>query len=151
MSDAARPDTRQTSEESFSEVAKLTPKNFDDKIKEAICNRMLYDIDGPLERAVVDGRKMKLLFGRILVPLAAAVPLAMLGILAWNLLYGCGGFRKMHEWAQVVYISGSFLSFVVIYAVLIKGMFSHGNEEDSGALSAKNAAELLRALRSGDN
>ena len=148
MSDAARPDTRQTSEGSSAEVAELTPKNFDEKIKEAICNQLEDDPNG---REVLALNKMKRWFGGILVPLAAAVPLAMLGILAWSLLYGCGGFHNMDKWAQVVYVSGSFLSFVVIYAVLIKGMFSHGKEENSGEFSAKDAAELLRELRSGDN
>ena len=151
MSDAARPDTRQTSEESSAEVAELTPKNFDDKIKAAICEQLEAETNGSIAREVLATHKMKRWFGWILVPLAAATPLTMLGILVWNLLCGCGDFHNMDKWAQVVYVSGSFLSFVVIYAVLIKGMFSHGKEENSGEFSAKDAAELLRELRSGDN
>ena len=132
-------------------------KNYDNEFKRLVCNWLQDELDLKTDKSahtisdeILKSRKQKRQIGWGVAVVAAIVPLAMLSIMVWLMIYkwdGMGG--GMREWTRTAFVSGSFLSFIVIYAVLIKGMFSRTKEEED-ASPIKEASDLLREFR-GDN
>ena len=130
-------------------------KNYDNEFKRLVCNWLQEELEVKTDKSghtisdeILESRKQKRRIGWGVAVVAAIVPLVMLSIMVWLMVCRWDGMGGMREWTRTAFISGSFLSFIVIYAALIKGMFSRTKEEEEeGALPIKEASDLLREFR----
>ena len=86
--------------------------------------------------------RQKRVFSPVVAVFAIFTPLILLGLLAWQLYIPNSTFRYMDSLPQAILISGCFLSFVVIYTILIKGMFSHAKEDEASPI--KEVTDIFR-------
>ena len=91
--------------------------------------------------------ELKRNYGKVVAIIAGIVPLVLMGLLAWQISTPNSAFMLMKELPQTILISGCFLSFIVIYTILIKGMFSHAKEDEASPI--KEAVDILRTYRPG--
>ncbi len=98
----------------------------------------------------LSSQKQKRIFGKWVACIAMIVPLIILVVLSYQLLAGDSVFHTMKDIPQSIVISASFLSFIVIYTVLIKGMFEQKKEEENQS-PVKEAVDILREYRSHDS
>ena len=84
----------------------------------------------------------KRVFSPVVAVFAIFTPLILLGLLAWQLYIPNSTFRYMDSLPQAILISGCFLSFVVIYTILIKGMFSRAKEDEASPI--KEVTDIFR-------
>ena len=91
--------------------------------------------------------KIKRNYGKVVAFIAGFVPLFLMGLLAWQIYTPNSAFMLMEKLPQAILISGCFLSFIVIYTILIKGMFSHAKEDEASPI--KEAVDILREYRPG--
>ena len=118
-------------------------KDYDDEIRRILCEQIEFDSE-----EIDKGRKQRRWLGWVFAVVAGCVPLAILGFLAYQMTGEFTAFSKMNDAAKAVFISASFLSFIVIYAVLIRGMF-HRSGGDENALM-KYVSQFFRGFRSGE-
>ena len=151
------------------EISPKTEKDYNAEIKRIVASYLETELNQKSERLshkitqarlddITDRRKL----GKIFAKIAGTVPLVMLLILVFQLHLGFPEIgmntenadnaspdsANMANWAKIVFISGSFLSFIVIYPVLIKGMFQQHKDEAEDS-PVKEAIRLLREYRGG--
>ena len=113
-------------------------KDYKQEIKMLTCGRLENDI---FIRKV--SFEQKHVIGQRVALIACIVPLLMLGVLLGLVFWPGSVFYDMGELPQTFFISASFLSFIVIYAILIKGMFHRPAEEDGGSFPTKDVVENI--------
>ena len=91
--------------------------------------------------------ELKRNYGKVVAFIAGFVPLVLMVLLAWQISTPNSAFMLMEKLPQAILISGCFLSFIVIYTILIKGMFSHAKEDEASPI--KEAVDILREYRPG--
>ncbi len=129
------------------------PRRHDDEFKSLACAWLMHRLDtaGPhtLHDEKLFSQKQKRIFGKWVASIAMITPLIILGVLSYQLLVSDSAFYKMGVIPQTIFISASFLCFIVIYTMLIKGMFEQNKEEDQSPL--KEVGDILREYRSHDS
>ncbi len=136
-------DPLQTSKEAHS-----VPNHDDNKkIKDSL-EYDLIELKRNLSSARLVSIQQKTSFGKWVACIAMIVPLIILVVLLFQLLTPDSIFHKMTYIPQTIFISASFLCFIVIYTMLIKGMFEQ-KEEDQSPL--KEVEDFLRNLRPHDS
>ena len=113
-------------------------KDYKQDIKMLTCEWLENDIEIRKESFA-----QKHVIGQRVALIAGIVPLFMLGILLGLVFWPSSVFYDMGELPQTFFISASFLSFIVIYAILIKGMFHRPAEEDGGSFPTKEVVENI--------
>ncbi len=84
--------------------------------------------------------------GKLVARIAIFTPLIILLVLLIQLINPCNVFGTMEPIPQAIFISASFLSFIVIYTMLIKGLLGQQNEKES-SLPIKELEYIMRELR----
>ncbi len=133
-------------------------KNRPDEFNGLLCSWLEYELSETKKKGrahTLDDEKLSLqkqkrFFGVFVACIAIIVPLIILGVLSYQLLVSDSAFYKMGIIPQTIFISASFLSFIVIYTVLIKGMFEQKKEEENQS-PIKKAVDILREYRSHDS
>lgn len=129
--------------------------NYDNEIKRLITRWLEGELSDRAEKIAhetselaLNERKWKLFAGKCVVFVAAFLPLVFFGVLAWQISYECSAFNKLEDIPQAILISASILSFVAIYAVLIKGMFQHAKDDGKDSHPINEVTNIMRRFLS---
>ncbi len=133
-------DSFQTSKEALS-----APKSNDSEETKSI-EQELVIMELELANVKLASIKQKVEFGKWVAIIAIITPLIILGMLLYQLMASDSVFCKMQAIPQAILISASFLSFIVIYTMLIKGMFEQKKEE-SQSLTKAAMDNVVREIR----
>ncbi len=114
------------------------PQRPDDEFKSLVCSWLRHRLDQEknqdahtLDDEKLSSQKQKRYLGWGVAIIAITTPLVILWLLLSQIMNYYSGFHKMGDIPQAILISVSFLSFIVIYTMLIKGLFEQKKEKET--------------------
>ena len=139
--------------------ADLSPQStplYDDQIKLLVAEWLEFEIVSRKDKGtstIADEKIAELnqrrFLGKIIAGSGGITAFAILFFLAYQMIMPGSVFCKMEPIPQAVFISASFLSFIVIYATLIKGLF-YKSKDEADISPIKEATDMLAQFRSGE-
>ena len=131
-------------------------KSYDDKLKSIVCEWLQDELTLKQDETAhtigdekLVERQQRRKLGKIVAWTSGVVSLLVLIMMLALVMRSSSPLYGMEPLPQAVFISASFLCFIAVFAMLIRGMFQSPKEEiDSSPI--KEAAEILRDLRSGE-
>ncbi|MGI9348143.1 MAG: hypothetical protein ACR2PV_09180 [Gammaproteobacteria bacterium] len=125
-----------------SEQNKTAVKNIKDLHYDLLLSELTEQTYLNINKEKLKRLRQKRFFSPVVAIFAMTTPLILLGLLAWQIYIPNSTFMGMMPIPQALLISGCVLSFIVIYTILIKGMFSHAKEDEASPI--KEVTNILR-------